>query len=143
MLTIVLPQPVDEDLPGMGQFYCPETVQFPKFFAASSLQHGNVQQFALWPCTTLCTVLHGRTGILHSELTPSHDIVQGKYFITLRALQDHKKSRFYKMRVKQLKGPAPHSKRDAELAAGLGVDNGPKLGRDPRKLQEQQAMQME
>jgi hypothetical protein len=46
------------------------------------------------------------------------------------------------MRVKQLKGAAPHSQKDAEMAVGLGVDNGPKLGRDPRKLQEQ-SMQMD
>uniref|UniRef100_A0A6U2ABR3 C2H2-type domain-containing protein n=2 Tax=Hemiselmis andersenii TaxID=464988 RepID=A0A6U2ABR3_HEMAN len=75
-------QPLDEDLPAMGQFYCPET---------------------------------------------------GKYFINLRALQDHKKSRFYKMRVKQLKGERPHNQKDAEAAVGLGVDHGKKLGRDPRK----------
>ena len=60
-------QPIDVDLPAMGQFYCVET---------------------------------------------------GKYFINQRALDDHKKSRFYKMRVKQLKGAAPHSRRDAEMAAG-------------------------
>ena len=61
-------QPIDIDLPAMGQFYFVET---------------------------------------------------GKYFINQRALDDHKKSRFYKMRVKQLKGAAPHSRRDAELAAGM------------------------
>ncbi len=60
-------QPIDVDLPAMGQFYCVET---------------------------------------------------GKYFINQRALDDHKKSRFYKMRVKQLKGVAPHSRRDAEMAVG-------------------------
>lgn len=49
---------------------------------------------------------------------------QGKYFISLRALEDHKKSRFYKMRVKQLKGARPHNQRDAEAAVGLGVDHG-------------------
>lgn len=36
--------------------------------------------------------------------------------------------------IKQLKGPKPHSQRDAEAAVGLGVDNGKPLGRDPRKL---------
>ena len=74
-------QVVDEDLPGMGQFYCVET---------------------------------------------------GRWFIDAKALAAHKKSRFFKMRVKELKGAAPHSQRDAEMAVGLGVDNGPKLGRDPR-----------
>ncbi len=60
-------QPLDVDLPALGQFYCVET---------------------------------------------------GKYFVSQRALDDHKKSRFYKMRVKQLKGAAPHCQRDADLAAG-------------------------
>mmetsp|Transcript_49375 Transcript_49375/g.117288 ORF Transcript_49375/g.117288 Transcript_49375/m.117288 type:complete len:155 (-) Transcript_49375:362-826(-) len=74
-------QPTDEDLPAMGQFYCPPT---------------------------------------------------GKYFINQRALDDHRKGRFYKMRVKQLKGAAPHCQRDADAAVGLGVDNGKPLGRAPK-----------
>jgi hypothetical protein len=51
----------------------------------------------------------------------------GRWFIDAKALAAHKKSRFYKMRVKELKGAAPHSQRDAEMAVGLGIDNGPKL----------------
>lgn len=63
---------------------------------------------------------------------PRAGVETGKWFVDAKALASHKKSRFYKMRVKELKGAAPHSQRDAEMAVGLGVDNGPKLGRDPR-----------
>eukprot|EP00293_Proteomonas_sulcata_P010487 CAMPEP_0184295560 /NCGR_PEP_ID=MMETSP1049-20130417/6405_1 /TAXON_ID=77928 /ORGANISM="Proteomonas sulcata, Strain CCMP704" /LENGTH=131 /DNA_ID=CAMNT_0026604147 /DNA_START=64 /DNA_END=459 /DNA_ORIENTATION=+ len=79
-------QPIDEDLPAFGQFYCVET---------------------------------------------------GRYFVSQQALGIHKKTKYYKKRVKELKGKAPHNQRDAEAAVGLGVDNGPKLGRDPKLLQPQ------
>ena len=39
------------------------------------------------------------------------------------------------MRVKELKGAAPHSQRDAELAVGLGVDNGPRLRPKPEAME--------
>jgi len=83
-------QPLDEDLPGMGQYYCVET---------------------------------------------------GRWFINKQALDQHKKSRFYKMRVKELKGAKPHCQRDAEAAVGLGVDNGPKLGRAPATQPQNMALE--
>mmetsp|Transcript_26999 Transcript_26999/g.80952 ORF Transcript_26999/g.80952 Transcript_26999/m.80952 type:complete len:136 (-) Transcript_26999:19-426(-) len=46
----------------------------------------------------------------------------GKHFCDQRALDDHKKSRAYKRRVKELKEIAPYTQRDAELAAGMTVE---------------------
>jgi len=59
----------------------------------------------------------------------------GKWFVDAKALAAHKKGRFYKMRVKELKGAAPHSQRDAEMAVGLGVDNGPRLRPKPEAME--------
>jgi len=77
--------------------------------------------------------------VLHAHFVLCAGVETGKWFVDEKALAGHKKGRFYKMRVKELKGAAPHSQRDADMAVGLGVDNGPKLGRDPRP----KAMEME
>jgi len=45
------------------------------------------------------------------------------------------------MRVKELKGAKPHCQRDAEAAVGLGVDNGPKLGRAPATQPQNMALE--
>ena len=65
----------------------------------------------------------------------SAGVETGKWFIDAKALAAHKKGRFYKMRVKELKGAAPHSQRDAEMAVGLGVDNGPRLRPKPEAME--------
>ena len=98
-------QPLDEDLPGMGQYYC-ETVE------------------------DCLLALRCRAGV-----------ETGRWFINKQALDQHKKSRFYKMRVKELKGAKPHCQRDAEAAVGLGVDNGPKLGRAPATQPQNMALE--
>ncbi|PIA37231.1 hypothetical protein AQUCO_03000073v1 [Aquilegia coerulea] len=69
--------PVDEDLPGMGQFYC-----------------------------------------LHCD----------RYFSNVAVRDEHFKTKKHKKRLKLMKGPAPHTQLDADLAGGMGMpDNGPKL----------------
>ncbi|MCO5559508.1 hypothetical protein L7F22_013109 [Adiantum nelumboides] len=69
--------PVNEDLPGMGQFYC-----------------------------------------LHCD----------RYFASSAVRNDHFKTKLHKKKVKMMKGDAPHSQLDADLAAGMGrPDNGPSL----------------
>ncbi|CAM6126441.1 unnamed protein product [Calypogeia fissa] len=71
------PLKLDEDLPGMGQFYC-----------------------------------------LHCD----------RYFGSTSIRDDHFKTKLHKKRVKLMKGAAPHTQVDAEVAAGKGrPDNGPKL----------------
>ncbi|KAL3694908.1 hypothetical protein R1sor_008559 [Riccia sorocarpa] len=71
------PLPLDEDLPGMGQYYC-----------------------------------------MHCD----------RYFTSANIRDDHFKTKLHKKRVKLMKGAAPHTQLDAELAAGMGrPDNGPKL----------------
>ena len=71
-----------------------------------------------------------------STLNPEPAGVEtGKWFVDAKALAAHKKGRFYKMRVKELKGAAPHSQRDAEMAVGLGVDNGPRLRPKPEAME--------
>ncbi|KAI3878092.1 hypothetical protein MKW98_003032 [Papaver atlanticum] len=69
--------PLDDDLPGMGQFYC-----------------------------------------LHCD----------RYFANVSVRDDHFNTKKHKKRVKFMKGPAPHTQLDADIAAGMGMpDNGPKL----------------
>ncbi|XP_072976069.1 zinc finger C2H2 protein ECU02_0310 [Typha angustifolia] len=71
------PLPPDEDLPGLGQFYC-----------------------------------------LHCD----------RYFASEGVMDEHFRSKRHKKRMKLMKGPAPHTQLDADLAAGMGMpDNGPKL----------------
>lgn len=50
----------------------------------------------------------------------------GRRFVSAEALAAHMKTKEYKRAVKRLKNePAPHSERDAEMAAGMGApDNG-------------------
>ena len=42
-----------------------------------------------------------------------------RYFVDQKALDDHKKSRAYKRRVKELKEETPFTQKDAEAAAGM------------------------
>ena len=52
-----------------------------------------------------------------------------KYFITQQAMDEHKKSKAYKRRVKELK-EKPHMLEDTYTAAGMGMpDNGKKIAR--------------
>jgi hypothetical protein len=116
-------QVMDEDLPGMGQFYC----------ELSGLLLCRVCAPRAAPQSTVSSALqHALTSLVACPCRSLAGVETGKWFVDAKALAAHKKSRFYKMRVKELKGAAPHSQRDAEAAVGLGVDNGPKLGRDPR-----------
>lgn len=44
-----------------------------------------------------------------------------RYFQSETALQDHKKTKPHKRRIKQLLGPRPHDQQDADWAAGMGA----------------------
>lgn len=49
-------------------------------------------------------------------------------------LAEHQRTKPHKRRVKELRGPKPHSQLDADLAGGLGrPDNGPRLRPTPAK----------
>lgn len=55
----------------------------------------------------------------------------GKHFADQKGLDDHKKSRAYKRRVKELKEDTKYSQTEAEIAAGMSVEVLPKM-RDVR-----------
>eukprot|EP00960_Hanusia_phi_P073996 768133-Hanusia_phi.AAC.4 len=78
-------------------------------------------------------------GWVNTTVSPTRGVPMASFEV--QALEQHKKSRFYKMRVKELKGAKPHCQRDAEAAVGLGVDNGPKLGRAPASQPQNMALE--
>jgi bud site selection protein 20 len=47
-----------------------------------------------------------------------------RHFITKEALLDHEKTKLHKKRVKMLENGEAYTQKEAELAAGLGTDNG-------------------
>ena len=51
----------------------------------------------------------------------------GRHFTDQRGLDDHKKSRAYKRRVKELKEEKQYTQTDAEVAAGMSVEVLPKM----------------
>ena len=61
-----------------------------------------------------------------------------RYFVDQQALDDHKKSRAYKRRVKELKEISAFTQHDAEAAAGMTREELPKM-RDVRARQAAEA----
>mgnify|MGYP001809332790 CR=1 FL=1 len=59
-------------------------------------------------------------------------VATGKHFADQKGLDDHKKSRAYKRRIKELKEEKKYSQQDAEVAAGMSVEILPKMA-DVRK----------
>jgi len=51
----------------------------------------------------------------------------GRHFTDQRGLDDHKKSRAYKRRVKELKEEKIYTQADAEISAGMSVEVLPKM----------------
>ena len=62
---------------------------------------------------------------------PRPQVETGKHFADQKGLDDHKKSRAYKRRVKELKEDTKYSQTEAEIAAGMSVEVLPKM-RDVR-----------
>ncbi|KAK4386379.1 Zinc finger protein [Sesamum angolense] len=93
--------PVDEDLPGMGQYYC---LHCDRYFASVAVRDEHFK-----------TKRHRKrvTWILANSLLLSS--LGNKSFLGQDGFEAND-------------GPAPHTQLDAELAAGMGMpDNGPKL----------------
>ncbi|RZC70511.1 hypothetical protein C5167_033649 [Papaver somniferum] len=104
--------PLDDDLPGMGQFYC---LHCDRYFANVSVRddHFNTKKhkkrLAPNACSTLCL----------KQLWISRVIVTSSVMMMWFHMVEC---------VKFMKGPAPHTQLDADIAAGMGMpDNGPKL----------------
>ncbi|KAJ6871098.1 zinc finger protein 593 [Populus alba x Populus x berolinensis] len=98
--------PLDEDLPGMGQYYCLHCEYVKDFF----LLFNNFAAL-LW--------------LLSFSFKTN---LGSRYFANVSVRDEHFKTKRHKKRVKQMMGPAPHTQLDADLAAGMGApDNGLKL----------------
>ena len=58
-----------------------------------------------------------------------------RYFVDQKALDDHKKSRAYKRRVKELKEETPFTQKDAEAAAGMTKERLPSAAESRAKAE--------
>ena len=73
----------------------------------------------------------GRSAPRARARRPRPQVETGKHFADQKGLDDHKKSRAYKRRVKELKEDTKYSQTEAEIAAGMSVEVLPKM-RDVR-----------
>ncbi|XP_057745736.1 uncharacterized protein LOC130963649 [Arachis stenosperma] len=134
------PLPVDEDLPGMGQYYCLHCESVTNsiilaFFMLFNVFHFKVCNFVyfiIWGRIASRTLRYQIDGKVNKKLLCCSSIC---FFCTTLALKCSVLFCSFILSgvdclcsVKQMMGPAPHTQLDAELAAGMGMpDNGPKL----------------
>jgi bud site selection protein 20 len=147
------PLPLDQDLPGMGQFYC---LLCDRHFASDNVReehyksklHKKKEKQRMVPAPDQ----EKQAEMAEAKpLPPDQDLPgMGQFYCRrcdLHFASDnerlvHYKSKVHKKKKKQLKGSAPHTQKkvklviglaphmqlDADLAAGMGMpDNGPKL----------------
>ena len=65
-----------------------------------------------------------------------------RYFVDQKALDDHKKSRAYKRRVKELKEETPFTQKDAEAAAGMTKERLPSAAESRAKAEAKKGHRM-
>ena len=65
-----------------------------------------------------------------------------RYFVDQKALDDHKKSRAYKRRVKELKEETPFTQKDAEAAAGMTAERLPSAAESRAKAEAKNGLRM-
>ena len=65
-----------------------------------------------------------------------------RYFVDQKALDDHKKSRAYKRRVKELKEETPFTQKDAEAAAGMTKERLPSAAESRAKAEAKKGRRM-
>ena len=65
-----------------------------------------------------------------------------RYFVDQQALDDHKKSRAYKRRVKELKEETPFTQKDAEAAAGMTKERLPSAAESRAKAEAKKGRRM-
>jgi bud site selection protein 20 len=65
-----------------------------------------------------------------------------KYFIDEKSLAEHRRGKYHKKRLRLLKD-APYTIKEAEMAAGLGTDNGKKLNAKKKAEKEEKVKDME
>ena len=65
-----------------------------------------------------------------------------RYCISQKALDDHKKSRAYKRRVKELKEETPFTQKDAEAAAGMTKERLPSAAESRAKAEAKKGRRM-
>ena len=65
-----------------------------------------------------------------------------RYFVDQKALDDHKKSRAYKRRVKELKEETPFTQKDAEAAAGMTAERLPSAAESRAKAEAKKGHRM-
>ena len=65
-----------------------------------------------------------------------------RYFVDQKALDDHKKSRAYKRRVKELKEETPFTQKDAEASAGMTKERLPSAAESRAKAEAQKGRRM-
>ncbi|KAK4396393.1 Zinc finger protein [Sesamum angolense] len=104
--------PVDEDLPGMGQYYC---LHCDRYFANVVVRDEHFKTKRHKKRNLRCCMLI----IINSSWK---EIWFSLFFLALML------NLLSGWRLKQMMGPAPHTQLDSDLAAGMGMpDNGPKL----------------
>ncbi|KAF1877913.1 hypothetical protein Lal_00038223 [Lupinus albus] len=130
------PLPVDEDLPGMGQYYC---LHCDRYFANVTVrdEHFKTKRHKKRKLKGLAIRRNRRKkkGKERQRKTcglggSTSKLVVGRglcfrHYLACDRLDDH--MCHYPL-IKVMLGPAPHTQLDADLAAGMGMpDNGPKL----------------
>ena len=65
-----------------------------------------------------------------------------RYFVDQKALDDHKKSRAYKRRVKELREETPFTQKDAEAAAGMTKERLPSAAESRAKAEAKKGHRM-
>ena len=65
-----------------------------------------------------------------------------RYFVDQKAFDDHKKSRAYKRRVKELKEETPFTQKDAEAAAGMTKERLPSAAESRAKAEAKKGRRM-
>ena len=65
-----------------------------------------------------------------------------RYFVDQKGLDDHKKSRAYKRRVKELKEETPFTQKDAEAAAGMTKERLPSAAESRAKAEAKKGRRM-
>ena len=65
-----------------------------------------------------------------------------QYFVDQKALDDHKKSRAYKRRVKELREETPFTQKDAEAAAGMTKERLPSAAESRAKAEAKKGHRM-
>ncbi|KAI5665260.1 hypothetical protein M9H77_24583 [Catharanthus roseus] len=109
------PLPIDEDLPGMGQYYC---LHCDRYFANVAVRDEHFK-----------TKKHRKRHV-NGALVRMDQQLQACYLIGSSYSDCTSQVAITSAYggVKIMNGPAPHTQLDADLAAGMGMpDNGPKL----------------